>query len=174
MSKVKTRQQKRKKRIGVRFGNFIDDETRQQVINRKLDAYESDFYDSPNRLAQEKSDDEYVINENIKKCYKVASSKLFKTTKKIKKKKCRTIFLKRNMNLKKLIKESELDQKYLLESKIPNFLNIEAKPGKKIQNKICSICSGHANYSCPRCRERYCSIRCQNLHKEIVCKNFGK
>jgi zinc finger HIT domain-containing protein 1 len=99
---------------------------------------------------------------------------LYKKSKKIRKKKNRTIFLKRNLNLKKLILEENLNTRRSKKSKFANFVNIKAKPGRKFGKKLCSICCLFANYKCPRCRERYCSLKCHNLHKEIICKNFGK
>jgi zinc finger HIT domain-containing protein 1 len=56
----------------------------------------------------------------------------------------------------------------------PNYNNIVVK--SKIRNvpvyKICNVCFGFANYTCPRCYDRYCSKECYKSHKEIKCIKY--
>lgn len=53
----KTRQSLRTKRFSSNM-RVIDNYTRKFVINSKIDQLESDFYDSPNRLDDDKTDEE--------------------------------------------------------------------------------------------------------------------
>ncbi len=56
----------------------------------------------------------------------------------------------------------------------PNYNNIVVKG--RIRNspvyKICNVCFGFANYTCPRCGDRYCSKECFKSHKEIKCVKY--
>jgi len=56
----------------------------------------------------------------------------------------------------------------------PNYNNVMVK-GSIIHNikyKICNICFGFANYTCPRCTDRYCSKECFKFHNEIKCIKY--
>lgn len=48
----------------------------------------------------------------------------------------------------------------------------KTKSGNLICYKICNVCFGFANYTCPRCTDRYCSKDCYKTHKEIKCVKY--
>jgi zinc finger HIT domain-containing protein 1 len=60
----------------------------------------------------------------------------------------------------------------------PNYNNIQIKPlkinkrGNNISYKICNVCFGFANYTCPRCGDRYCTKECFKTHKEVKCVKY--
>jgi len=60
----------------------------------------------------------------------------------------------------------------------PNYNNILVKPlkikkrGSNISYKICNVCFGFANYTCPRCGDRYCTKDCYKTHKEVKCVKY--
>lgn len=64
----------------------------------------------------------------------------------------------------------------------PNYNNIVVKrhlgTGNKSKftpgpiYKICNVCYGFANYTCPRCSDKYCSKECFKTHKEIKCVQY--
>jgi zinc finger HIT domain-containing protein 1 len=64
------------------------------------------------------------------------------------------------------------------ENNFPNYNNIIVKPlgltksGNTITYKICNVCFGFANYTCPRCGDRYCSKDCFKTHKVIKCVKY--
>ena len=60
--------------------------------------------------------------------------------------------LRKNFNLKKLIKEDDLENKKIF----PNFINIRMGNCKLPNRSFCSICGLLSKYSCPRCGEKYC------------------
>ena len=41
----------------------------------------------------------------------------------------------------------------------------------KIMVEVCVICGGGNKYRCPRCRVRYCSLKCCSLHKSTCNEN---
>lgn len=64
------------------------------------------------------------------------------------------------------------------ENNFPNFNNIIVKPsqinraGTTNTYKICNVCFGFANYTCPRCSDRYCSKDCYKTHREVKCVKY--
>jgi len=91
-----------------------------------------------------------------------------KGKKRISKKTKKEGYVKKNFNLKKLIKEEGLDEP----SKFINFVNCKSKPSLYPKKKFCSICGNFAKYHCPRCGEPYCSLKCHKTHKEVLCLKF--
>ena len=80
-----------------------------------------------------------------------------------------------------MIKEEGLEE----ESKFPNFVNIKSNLSVSVcaKYKFCSICTYYftlnfifirnlAKYTCPRCGEYYCSLKCHTVHKEVACLKF--
>jgi zinc finger HIT domain-containing protein 1 len=163
----------------------VDEETRKFVLQNRIDEMESDFYESPHRMAEEKSEDEYDFEEEplekhpantaamSEKKLKKAQDKLIKKTIKKKKNK-KEHFLKRNLNLKKLLKEENLIDTVTHSTtyQFPNFMNTKSIPPKTPPRKFCSICGNFSKYKCPRCGERYCTMKCFDIHSEIMCLKF--
>jgi len=52
--------EKRAKRISHNM-KIVDSDTRAYVTQSKIDALESDYYDSPNRLAEDKDNEEFEL-----------------------------------------------------------------------------------------------------------------
>jgi zinc finger HIT domain-containing protein 1 len=55
----------------------------------------------------------------------------------------------------------------------PNYISINAGQSDKPARKFCSVCGHQGQYSCTRCGMRYCSIKCNNHHKETRCMKFS-
>eukprot|EP01017_Pseudomicrothorax_dubius_P041272 TRINITY_DN657_c0_g1_i1.p1 TRINITY_DN657_c0_g1~~TRINITY_DN657_c0_g1_i1.p1 ORF type:complete len:175 (+),score=21.06 TRINITY_DN657_c0_g1_i1:161-685(+) len=169
-----TRHSKRSKKISKSMRN-VDEETRKYVLQSRIDEIESDFYESPHRLAEEKSEDEYDFENEDKSAKKGAEGKPTKRKKVKKNRTKRDVFIKRNLNLKKLLKEEGvIDNDRPILTSFPNFINTRAEPGPNPPRKLCSLCSMRAPYKCPRCGERYCSPRCYETHSEVMCLKFDQ
>lgn len=54
----------------------------------------------------------------------------------------------------------------------PNFVKIKARENIYPSRGFCSICGIFSKYTCPRCGEKYCSLRCHDTHKQISCLNY--
>ncbi len=167
MNSKRTRNSLRTRKINQSL-KIVDQESRDYVHQSKLEVLESDFYESPNRLAEDNSEDEYDFDneDNDKKKTRNRSKKKFKA---IKKKSKRESYVARNLNLKKTIKEEALDNP---EIEYPNFVNSKVDVAQYPKRKFCSICGNYSCYNCPRCGEKYCSTRCHTIHKEIMCLKF--
>ena len=165
MEGKKTRQSQRAKRINKNL-RHVDEETRLFIIQSKIDELESDYYESPNRLAEDQNDSEDFEFNDQESDKKKQKKKIAK--KKIPKKNKKDAYVRKNFNLKKIIKEDDLENKNFF----PNFMNIRPKSSIYPLRKFCSVCGSLSRYSCPRCGERYCCLKCQNIHRDIKCLKF--
>lgn len=138
------------------------------MLSSRIDELESDYYESPNRLAEDSDNEDFELA--IDPDAKPVSEKKKKTKKlkKVNKRSKKDTHLRKNLNLKKIIKEEDLEAK----SDFPNFLNIRMGRAKYPARPFCTICGSLSRYTCPRCGEKYCGIRCHDLHKEIFCLKF--
>lgn len=99
-----------------------------------------------------------------------------KLTKKIKKKKKRnkkdkrSIMVKSKVNLKQMI--NDMHRKGVTHREYVFDQIAAPTPAYNKSIKICKICFNKANYSCPRCRDFYCSEFCYGNHKEFVCAHI--
>ena len=66
-----------------------------------------------------------------------------------------------------MIKEENLEEKVF-----PNFISMRAQTNIYPPRSFCSICGITGKYTCPRCGERYCSLKCHNKHKDYFCLKF--
>ena len=58
-------------------------------------------------------------------------------------------------------------------ARYPNYISINAGPSGKPARKFCSVCGQQGQYSCTRCGMRYCSIKCNNQHKDTRCMKLS-
>lgn len=57
---------------------------------------------------------------------------------------------------------------------IVNYRTVAAKPSiYPARHNFCSVCGYIASYTCTRCGSRYCSIKCNENHKETRCLKFS-
>ena len=76
MDNIQTRKSNRNKQLSTYFRN-IDLDQRQYEQQKKIDALESDYYDSPGRMAEDSEDDEYKDDDNQnRKNRKIKKNKL--------------------------------------------------------------------------------------------------
>jgi hypothetical protein len=59
-------------------------------------------------------------------------------------------------------------------TKAVNYHTIAANPSMfPIRQCFCSVCGFIGNYSCTRCGSKFCSIKCNENHKETRCFKFS-
>ncbi|KAK9451609.1 uncharacterized protein V1518DRAFT_20611 [Limtongia smithiae] len=49
------------------------------------------------------------------------------------------------------------------------FLSAAAAPSRYPARKLCSVCGYLGTITCMRCSERYCSLQCEDTHRETRC-----
>ena len=60
-----------------------------------------------------------------------------------------------------------------LEEPSINYLTVAVQPSKLPARQFCSVCGYEGIYKCTRCGSRYCSVKCNNNHKETRCLKFS-
>ena len=77
------------------------------------------------------------------------------------------------INLNKYFQTEEKDDVHKESSDFPTYNSIVVK-SKRVKPiyKICNVCFLMANYTCPRCSDRFCSKSCYKTHKEIKCVKY--
>ncbi|KAH0888776.1 hypothetical protein HID58_051205 [Brassica napus] len=69
-----------------------------------------------------------------------------------------------------LLQEANLES---LPSHVPTYLKAAVgPPSSSSRRHFCTVCGYIAGYSCCLCGMRFCSIRCQNIHKDTRCQKF--
>jgi zinc finger HIT domain-containing protein 1 len=69
-----------------------------------------------------------------------------------------------------LLQEANLES---LPSHVPTYLKAAVGPPSSSSRRyFCSVCGYIAGYNCCLCGMRFCSIRCQNIHKDTRCQKF--
>lgn len=48
----------------------------------------------------------------------------------------------------------------------PNYFTCVAPPSQFSARHFCAVCGFTSTYTCVQCGARYCSVRCQDMHKE--------
>jgi len=142
----------------------IDDETRRLVRAVRLASLEDNNYVEETNAA----DAAYIDQEEEEKVEVAGGSKKKKGHKKAKNKKL--------LESKKLATVKSFDQ--IIEEEIrylpaPNYLTVAAGPSSRPPRHFCSVCGFRADYTCPRCGCRFCSLRCHSQHKETRCLKFA-
>ena len=77
-----------------------------------------------------------------------------------------------NLNLKSAISSDSLG--YGNNTDEVNYYTIAAKPSAfPARQCFCSVCGFIGHYSCTRCGSKFCSIKCNESHKETRCFKFS-
>ena len=138
-----------------------------ELDQKILDGLESDvfeeFYSSNDSIS------DFEEDEDKPKKGGTEIKRRKKKKKKVQKDK-RTTLSKSKMNLRQILAEEEKKGR---DPRTLGFDDIVA-PAPKTWNapKICKVCFSPGNYSCPRCRDYYCSEFCHTKHKEFICAHI--
>lgn len=65
-----------------------------------------------------------------------------------------------------------LEEDAVLNPDPPNYLSAQAPPSIKPPRHFCAICGFITSQSCPTCGARYCSLKCQETHRETRCLKY--
>lgn len=77
------------------------------------------------------------------------------------------------VKVSKYFQIEEKDEVIKEQTDFPTYNNIVVK-SKRVKPiyRICNVCFLIANYTCPRCSDRFCSQDCYKSHKEIKCVKY--
>ncbi|CAH0481006.1 unnamed protein product [Peronospora belbahrii] len=146
----------------------VDDITRNEVRNARLDALEEDNFGEDADEGDGTQDEAYV---DVEEDGLVAS--VLDEREPIRKKRRLTMLGKKKWKVKSLAQLvfEELGNGDIAEG--PNYLTAAVGPPTHPVRRFCCVCGFFANYNCRRCGSRYCSVGCGDQHKESGCMKFG-
>mmetsp|Transcript_8656 Transcript_8656/g.18379 ORF Transcript_8656/g.18379 Transcript_8656/m.18379 type:complete len:179 (-) Transcript_8656:16-552(-) len=150
---------------------IVDESTRQQAVQARLDALENDndageaagdSDDEEFQVGSEDEDDDGLPAKKGKKGRKAAGTK----------RKLKGLAGDRRgpKSFSRLLEESVLDPQ---SSTGPNYLSSAAGPATGgAPRKFCSVCGNISMYTCTRCGSRFCCRKCYGVHTETRCLKF--
>lgn len=147
----------------------VDDDTRNEVRNARLDALEADnFGEDVDDGDGTQDGDEAYVDEEEGGVVSLSGGK-----ESMRKKKSTIVSCKKKWKVKSLsqLVFEELGNGDNAEG--PNYLTVAAAPPMHPARRFCCVCGFFANYNCRRCGLRYCSVGCGDQHKESGCMKFG-
>ncbi|POM74018.1 Ca2 :Cation Antiporter (CaCA) Family [Phytophthora palmivora] len=146
----------------------VDDDTRNEVRNARLDALEADNFgeDADDGDGTQDGDEAYVDEEEGGVSATSGSREFLR-------KKRRVAVTNKKWKVKSLAQLvfEELGNGENTEG--PNYLTAAAGPPTRPARRFCCVCGFFANYNCRRCGSRYCSVGCGDQHNESGCMKFG-
>lgn len=162
-----TRSRKVSQRMAV-----VDESTRQQAVQARLDALENDNNETqdPFGLADD-DDDEFLLASDGDEEMDLGSKRKRKGGAGSKRKtRAMRADNKIPKTFAKLLEDSGLEAS---PSGVPTYLTSAVGPGTtSAPRKFCSVCGFESPYTCSRCGSRFCSKRCYVVHMETRCLKF--
>ncbi|CAM9574625.1 unnamed protein product [Ascophyllum nodosum] len=152
----------------------VDEETRNQVRDARLEALEADNYNEEQASTPGgEQDDEFALDEDDERVDRQRARRSGKAPGSKSK-------LKGEKDPWKERKFKSLHQVlYELTNELCVYpggataLSIEAPKSKLPTRAFCSVCGYHGLYTCTRCGSRFCSSKCSEQHKETRCLKFA-
>ncbi|CAN0245737.1 unnamed protein product [Ectocarpus sp. 12 AP-2014] len=149
----------------------VDEETRNQVKDARLEALEADNYTEDHGGEQ---DDEFALDEDDERGDRPRGRSRAGKAPGNKSK---------NKGEKDPWKERKFKSLHQVLYELTNelsaypggatALSIEAPVSKHPPRAFCSVCGYHGLYTCTRCGSRFCSSKCCEQHKETRCLKFA-
>jgi zinc finger HIT domain-containing protein 1 len=132
----------------------VDEDTRKHVQQKRLAALEADNY-------QEETFDEEEDDEGD------GSSKRKKARTNYQSKSGSAVLKRKPKSLERILDEERYSKGVI------DYDRVAAGPSTNPRRHFCSVCGYIGDYTCTRCGSRFCSIRCNNNHKETRCLKFS-
>jgi len=144
----------------------VDKEARLEAQTARLELLENDNYGAaaPTALDLQPDDEEYQQTEDADEGF--AKKKRPKKDRLLLERAKKTQKYVRNLN--KLLEELQ-DSPDL---PAVNYFTTAALPSQKPSRHFCSVCGLLASYCCTRCGMRFCSVKCNETHKDTRCLKF--
>eukprot|EP01040_Poterioochromonas_malhamensis_P001969 gene1969-2105_t len=137
----------------------IDDETRREIAEQRLNALEQDNYNEK-EIAGYQDDDFSDDDSTAPKKKKMKKNQDIRS-------KWATRAVK---SLERILLDNGISRDDPNVMATPNYYSVAAGPSTiPPRRKFCTICGYLGDYSCVRCGSRYCSIKCYESHQETKC-----
>ncbi|RAL42800.1 unnamed protein product [Cuscuta campestris] len=139
-------------------------DNRTQAILARLDALESDN-GMPEPVQLDEDDEASLDDEDqvYQKKQPKGTKRKTRQAKALENKKAPKTFM-------ELLNEANLES---LPPHVPTYLRAAVgPPSSTTRRHFCTVCGFSAPYACVQCGMRFCSIRCQTIHKDTRCLKF--
>lgn len=164
-----TRSRKVSQRMAV-----VDESTRQQAVQARLDALEADNNEAQDPFGLgDDDDDEFMLASDGDEEMELGGKRKRKQAGGGKRK---TRAMRADTNSKvpktfaKLLEDSGIES---APAGVPTYLTAAVGPGSTCAaRKFCTVCGFESPYTCSRCGSRFCSKRCYVVHTETRCLKF--
>eukprot|EP01113_Clastostelium_recurvatum_P042292 TRINITY_DN6847_c0_g1_i1.p1 TRINITY_DN6847_c0_g1~~TRINITY_DN6847_c0_g1_i1.p1 ORF type:complete len:195 (+),score=38.52 TRINITY_DN6847_c0_g1_i1:22-585(+) len=130
--------------------------------NRRLEALESDNYNNEAPKDDEDGDDEDIVFGSGKKKAARKGTRAAMEEREQRKRQQRP----------KTFAAAHEDATLAAYPHIPTYDTAAAAPSTLPPRQFCSVCGFLSPYTCTQCGARFCSLRCNNTHKETRCLKF--
>ncbi|XP_009604150.1 SWR1 complex subunit 6-like isoform X2 [Nicotiana tabacum] len=138
-------------------------DNRTQAMLARLDALESDNAVVEQQLLDDDDEASLDDEDQVHKKYPKGTKRKTRQAKALENKRAPKTFL-------ELLHEANLES---LPPHVPTYLRAAVGPPSSISRRhFCTVCGFSANYTCVQCGMRFCSIKCQTIHKDTRCLKF--
>ncbi|MES1907183.1 MAG: hypothetical protein MHM6MM_000348 [Cercozoa sp. M6MM] len=137
----------------------LDNEIRQDALNTRLAAFESDDFAERDDVGE----DAYVAEDDEQQTASIAD------TGKRKKPSRETVVLPKLKGFGQLLEEADLQLEAAWRA---TYLTSDASETRYPARKLCAVCQLSAAHTCLTCGRPLCSLRCRSLHNAGQCLRF--
>eukprot|EP00879_Flechtneria_rotunda_P010884 GHRR01011374.1.p1 GENE.GHRR01011374.1~~GHRR01011374.1.p1 ORF type:complete len:247 (+),score=40.53 GHRR01011374.1:13-753(+) len=164
------RRETRARKVSQRMA-VVDESTRRQAAQSRLDALENDNPDDvPDPFGLDEDDDEFLMAESDDEEVDVGRKTRKKKTATKRKTRGALTDGRVTKTFQRLLEESGVEDE---PADSVNYLTAAAGPSVCYKpRKFCSVCGFISTYTCARCGSRYCSRKCFTVHTETRCLKF--
>ncbi|CAG9321649.1 ZNHIT1 [Blepharisma stoltei] len=165
---------------------YVDEETRALVHQQRINDLEEDNFLAANRLEEMTFGDDSaftfedeLLPRKIKKTQKcVKENEILEENEsplysKKKRKTKKSPLIKKRVHQRKSLERIILEEGLSINDAVPNYLTMSVKASDYPRRFFCTVCGFQHKYTCIRCGERYCSKKCESVHKETRCLKFS-
>ena len=141
----------------------LDEATRNRRLRKALEALEKDnFHDDPHA--------NLVMSKKAPKFEDNLPDSTARTPRKRNNKTRSLEHLKQRFrkNFPQLLEEDQTVHR----PEPPNYISARAPASNYPARHFCAVCGFFSNYTCVTCGTRFCSVKCQSVHKETRCLKF--
>ena len=133
----------------------VDEDTRRHVLQKRLQALEADNFQEETFNEEEEEDADGGPKRKKSKGSYVSKSGS-------------AVLRRKPKSLDRILDEA----RYMKKEAIPYDV-VAAGASVLPRRHFCSVCGFVGTYTCTRCGSRFCSVRCNNNHKETRCLKFS-
>lgn len=164
---MSTQRSTRARKVSQRMA-VVDDYTRQQANQARLDALEND--EVVEAFGADNEDDEFVLE--LEEDDEELSGKKSKNKKGVgSKRKTRGQLACRKgpKTFVQVLEESTVEK---VPPTVPTYFTAAAASPAGVSRKFCSVCGVFSSYTCARCGAKYCCRKCYTIHVDTRCLKF--